>query len=67
MRRRRIRRPLRCNPPSRPWTPEEDAQLHEINRIGLVDDLWHFAIPDRTLHEMYDRRLELGIRPAELI
>lgn len=60
---RRRRRP----PPSRPWTPEEDEKLREINEIGLVHELWQFALPDRGIHEMFDRRMELGIKPAELI
>lgn len=64
-RRRRPRRPRR--PPSRPWTPEEDAKLREINEIGLVHEMWHFALPDRGEHEMFERRMELGIKPPELI
>lgn len=54
-------------PPSREWTPEEDAKLREVNELGLVDDLWHLAIPDRLPIEMYERRMVLGIKPAPLI
>jgi len=61
------RRRRRARPPSRPWTPEEDAKLREINEIGLSVDWWDLAIPDRGVHEMIDRRLELGIKPAKLI
>lgn len=61
------RRRRHAGPPPRPWTPEEDAKLREINELGLCHEWWHFAIPNRGLHEMFDRRLELGIKMAELL
>lgn len=62
--RRRIRRP---RPPSPPWTPEEDEKLREVNEIGLASDWWHLALPERGLHEMFERRYELGIKPARYL
>lgn len=61
------RRRSRARPPSRPWTPEEDEKLREVNALGLVSEAWHHAIPDRPLHEMFERRLELGIKPRALL
>ena len=62
---RRRRRPKRQ--PTRPWTPQEDAALREVNAIGLCCSFWPLAIPDRPVVEMYERRLVLGIKPAPLI
>lgn len=53
--------------PSRPWTDAEDAKLREISEIGLSSCWWNLALPDRGIHEMLDRRMELGIKPARLI
>jgi hypothetical protein len=39
----------------------------EINKIGLCVDWWHLALPDRGVHEMLDRRLELRLKPAKPI
>lgn len=61
IRRRRRRQP------SRPWAPHEDETLMEINKIGLCVDWWHLALPDRGVHEMLDRRLELRLKPAKPI
>lgn len=62
---KRRRRPRRQ--PTRPWTPEEDAKLREVNEIFLCHEYWHFALPERGVHEMIDRRYVLGIKPARLI
>ena len=62
-----IRRRRRARQPTRPWTLEEDEKLREVNEIGLCCEYWHFALPERGVHEMLDRRMELGIKPAALI
>ena len=53
--------------PSEPWTEAEDAKLRDMIELGLSDDFWTVGLPSRTLREMLDRRLELGIKPAKLI
>lgn len=61
------RRARRQRVESRPWTAEEDDKLREINEIGLIAEYWRYALPDRTHHEICERRLDLGIRPAKPI
>lgn len=62
-----MKRRRKARPQSRPWSPEEGAQLAEVNAIGLRVEYWPLALPDRKLGEMLNRRLELGLKPAALI
>lgn len=51
----------RKDPPSRPWTPEEDERLAAMLRTGLASEFWHLEFPDRRFGELTDRRLDLGL------
>lgn len=62
-----MRRRRRTPAPSRPWSPEEDDKLRNITAIGLANDWWHLALPDRSFHEITDRRLELQLPRAPLL
>lgn len=62
---KRRRRPAR--PPARPWTPEEDAKLREVNDIGLRVEYWQLALPERRESEMLNRRHELGLKPPRFL
>ncbi len=48
----------------RPWTPEEDATLAEIMTIGLANDFWPLALPNRRFGDIAERRIELGVKLA---
>ena len=54
-------------PPSRPWTPEEDEKLREMNDIGLRVEYWRLALPERRESEMLARRVELGLTPPRYL
>lgn len=63
---RRLRPKTRPQPITerRPWTPEEDATLVEIMTIGLANDFWSLALPDRRFGDIAERRIELGVKLA---
>jgi hypothetical protein len=48
----------------RPWTPDEDAVLAEIMAIGLANDFWPLALPDRCFGDVAERRIEWGVKLA---
>ncbi len=62
---KRRRRPAR--PPARPWTPDEDAKLREVNDIGLRVEYWQLALPERLESEMLNRGYELGLKPPRFL
>jgi hypothetical protein len=50
-----------------PWTPEEDAKLEDMTRLGVVSEAWPVQLPNRRFYEIVERRLELGLRCAPLL
>jgi hypothetical protein len=64
MRRRRPRPQPRPFAEALPWTPSEDAVLTEISAIGLANDFWPLALPNRRFGEIAERRVELGVKLA---
>lgn len=57
----------RRRPAPRPWTAEEDARLREIMAIGLCNEFWSTALPDRSFGEIVERRLDLAVPIAPLL
>jgi hypothetical protein len=74
MSRHRPRYPSRRGPQPlerQPWTPDDDAKLIDMVRIGLCVDYYGPSFPDRRFGDILERRLELreaGIvrKPAPL-
>ena len=50
-----------------PFTLDEDRRLREIVSLGVSVEFWETSFAGRSLSELMERRLDLGIRSAALL
>lgn len=49
----------KARPAPSPWQPEEEAELIQMARCGPSVDYYKTALPNRTLGDILEKRLQL--------